>query len=104
MFFRLTNTDYCDAVFGDFNSGSGGVVLRQSDVFVYSVVLILWSFGIGRSICNTYRYNLTNRRFSGELPSTSARAPLHTAIKYTNTNFKCQLLLIEHNINKILQK
>jgi hypothetical protein len=96
MFFRLTNTDYCDAVSGDFNSGSGGVVLRQSDVFVYSVVLILWSFGFGRSICNTYRYSLTNRRFSGELPSTSARAPLYTAIKYTN--FKGKLLLIEHNI------
>jgi len=50
MFFRFTNMDYCDAVSGDFNSGSGGVVFRQSDVFVYSVILILWSFGFGRSI------------------------------------------------------
>jgi hypothetical protein len=42
--------DYCDAVSGDFNSGCDGVVFRQSDVFVYSVILILWSFGFGRSI------------------------------------------------------
>jgi hypothetical protein len=63
MFFRFTNMDYCDAVSGDFNSGSGGVVFRQSDVFVYSVILILWSFGFGRSICNRYRYSLTNSDF-----------------------------------------
>jgi hypothetical protein len=63
MFLGFTNTDYCDAVSGDFNSGSGGVVFRQSDIFVYSVILILWSFGFGRCICNRYRYSLKYRRF-----------------------------------------
>jgi hypothetical protein len=105
MFFRFTNMDYCDAVSGDFNSGSGGVVFRQSDVFVYSVILILWSFGFGRSICNRYRYSLTNRRFSDpwlpseipdKLPSTSVRAPLCTDVKYTKS--KGQLLLKENSI------
>jgi len=105
MFFRFTNMDYCDAVSGDFNSGSGGVVFRQADVFVYSVILILWSFGFGRSICNRYRYSLTNSRFSdprlpSEIPdklsSTSARAPLYTDVKYTK--FKGQLLLNKKSI------
>lgn len=97
--------DYCDAVSGDFNSGSGGVVFRQSDVFVYSVIVILWSFGFGRSICNRYRYSLTNRRFSDprlpseiqhKLSSTSVRAPLYTDVKYTK--FKGPLLLNENSI------
>jgi len=97
--------DYCDAVSGDFNSGSGGVVFRQSDVFVYSVILILWSFGFGRSICNRYRYSLTNRQFTDprlpsekptELQYTSVRAPLYTDVKYIKS--KGQLLLNEHNI------
>jgi len=105
MFFRFTNMDYCDAVSGDFNSGSSGVVFRQSDVLVYSVILILWSFGFGRSICNRYRNSLTNRRFSdprlplqipAELPSTSARASLNNDVKYTKS--KGQLLQNEHNI------
>ena len=97
--------DYCDAVTGDFNSGSGWVVFRQADVFVYSVILILWSFGFGRSICNRYRYSLTNRRFSAprlpseipaELPSISVRTPLYNDVKYTKS--KGHLLLNEHNI------
>jgi hypothetical protein len=41
LFFTVAHADYCDAVSGYFNTGSVVLVLRQSDIFIHSVIFFV---------------------------------------------------------------